>query len=205
MSLGHLLHDSQPLSTDDYTLIGKFIQSYCIADFEARRVINSLTHIRLGEPTSFALKLNEKDALEHLMACADTCTWNADLAEGIRKAAEIFVVHRQLRHIFAHWAGRKIPGHDALIFFTSSMDKQRLSKNAVMLEQHEEANIQYGLVPVSNVLQEQAKLEGHSDYLANIASQLESKAPEIARQFAQDVADGKLELRPYRLSGVNRA
>ncbi len=205
MSLGHILHDTEPLSVQDYTLIGKFIQSYCSADFEARRVINSLSYIRLGESTSFALKLNDKDTLEHLMACADSCTWNADLAEGVRKVAEIFVMHRQLRHIFAHWSGRRVPGYAALIFITKSLDKQRLPKDAVMFEQEDDANTQYSLISISNVLQEQAKLEENSKYLANIAAQLESKATDIACQFAQDIADGKLESKPYKPHEINRA
>jgi len=205
MSLGHLLHDTHPLSGEDHELIGRFVQTYCIADLEARRVINCLTHIRLGEPTTFALKLNDKDTLEHLMACADSCIWNLHLAAGIRKAAEIFVLHRHLRHMFAHWAGRRVPGHDALIFFTSSMDKQKLPKDAVKIEEEDGANMHYGLMPVSNVLQEQTKLEGHSRYLAKMAAQLEAKAAEIAQQFRQDVADGKLQPKPYTLRGVGRA
>lgn len=196
MSLGHLTQDTRPLSGQDYELIGKFIQTYCIADLEARRVINCLTHIRQGEPTAFALKLNDKDALDHLIICADNCTWNPDIAEGIRKAAEIFVLHRQLRHMFAHWAGRRIPGHDSLIFFTASFDKQKLPKDSVKIEEEEDANMQYGVMPIPNLLQEQKKLEGHAQYLANMAAQLEAKAIQIAKDFAQDVADGKLPLKP---------
>ncbi len=200
MSLRHIMNDTRPLSDQDYELIGKFIQSYCIADLEARRVINSLTHIRLGEPTSFALKLNDKDTLEHLIACADCCTWNIELAEGIRKAADIFVMHRHFRHMFAHWAGRRVPDSDVFIFFTASLSKQKLPKHAIMIEEQEDSNIQYGIMPISNLLEEQLKLEENSQYLANIAAELETKAPQIAEQFAEDVANGKLRLNPYKVN-----
>lgn len=201
MSLGHLFNSTYPLSGNDYELIGKFVQTYCVADLEARRVINCLTHIRLGTATTFALKLNDKDALAHLIACADSCIWNIELAEGIRKAAEIFVQHRHIRHMFAHWAGRRIPSHNSFIFFTASLDKQKLPQGAVLIEEDDDANIRYGLMPIPNLLEEQNKLEGHAQYLANMGRQLEAKAIQIAEQFAQDVADGKLTPKPYKVAG----
>ncbi|TLS17960.1 MAG: hypothetical protein FDZ72_11660 [Betaproteobacteria bacterium] len=201
MSLGHLMNGTHPLSGHDYELIGKFVQTYCVADLEARRVINCLTHIRLGTPTTFALKLNDKDALAHLIACADTCVWNIDLAEGLRNAAEIFVQHRHIRHMFAHWAGRRVPSHNSFIFFTASLEKQKLPQGAVLIEEDDDANVQYGLMPISNLLEEQKKLEGHAQYLASMGIQLEAKAIQIAEQFARDVADGKLALKPYKVTG----
>ncbi|MCH1909911.1 hypothetical protein MKP15_14105 [Stenotrophomonas sp. Y6] len=201
MSLSHVINDSHPLSAQDYELIGRFVQTYCFADLESRRVINHLTHIREGTPTEFALKLNDKDALDHLMACADCCTWNLDLAEGIRKAAEILTQHRHLRHMFAHWAGRRIPDHGALIFFTSSLGKQKIPTDAVIFEENDAPNMQYGLMPIASVFEELNKLEEHVKYLAAMAFQLETRAPQIAEQFAQDVADGKLVLEPYTIAG----
>lgn len=201
LSIGHLLHDTHPLSAQDYELIGAFVQTYCVADLESRRVINCLSHIRLGEPTEFALRLNDKDTLEHLVACADSCTWNSDLSVGLRRVAEIFVQHRQIRHMFAHWAGRKIPSHDALIFFTTSMDKQKMPIGSTIFESSDDANLRYGLMPRPAVVEELDKLVGHAKYLGAIAAELESKAPQIAEQFTQDVASGKIPLRPYRVAG----
>ncbi|RQU34664.1 hypothetical protein DF142_28640 [Burkholderia cenocepacia] len=66
-----------------------------------------------------------------------------------------------------------------------------------MIEEEDDANVQYGLMPVSNLLREQKKLEGHAQYIADMGRQLEAKAIQIAEQFAQDVADGKLTPRPY--------
>lgn len=194
MSLGHLLNDTQALSSHDYQLLGKFVQTYCVADLEARRMINCLTHIRTGEPTAFALRLNDKDALEHLMACADSCVWNLELAAGIRKAAEIFLQHRKFRHIFAHWAGRRIPGHDVFIFFTSSFSVQKDPAGVVKIEEQEDANVKYAIMPIANLLEEQIKLEGHSKYLANIGSQLHARVEDLAKHFAADVAAGILRV-----------
>lgn len=185
-SLGHLMNDTLPLKGRDYELIGRFVQTYCIADLEARRVINCLNHIRPGNSTTSAFKLNDKDALDHLIACADKCDWNLELAEGIRKAADIFLMHRQLRHMFAHWAGRRIPEHEVYIFFTASLGKQKLPKEAIKFEEQDDANMQYGIMPISNLLDETKKLEGHVQYLANISTQLEANAEKIAKTVAQD-------------------
>lgn len=204
MSLEHIINDTHQLNNLDYELIGRFVQTYCIADLEARRVINCLTHIRLGNPTKFALKLNDKDALDHLIACANSCVWDLELAEGIRKAAEIFVLHRQFRHMFAHWAGRRVPDHDAYIFFTASLDKQKLPKGAIKFEEDDDANIQYVVMPIPNLLDETKKLEGHVQYLANMGAQLEAKAPQIAKSVAQYVAEGRLKLKPDTLPSGGR-
>lgn len=40
MSLGHVINDSHALSAQEYELIGRFVQTYCFADLESRRVIN---------------------------------------------------------------------------------------------------------------------------------------------------------------------
>jgi hypothetical protein len=190
-SLGHVMNDTLPLEQRDYELIGKFVQTYCTGDLEARRVINALTHIRTGKSTNFALKLNDKDTLGHLEACSKECVWNLDLAEGIGKAAEIFVQHRHLRHMFTHWAGRRIAGHDVFIFFTASFGKQKPPNGAIVLEEQADANLQYCVMPISNLVEELEKLQGHARYLATIGVQLEARAPEISVQFAKDKASGR--------------
>ncbi|CAJ9473259.1 hypothetical protein WT92_20530 [Burkholderia stagnalis] len=70
-----------------------------------------------------------------------------------------------------------------------------------MIEEDDDANVQYGLMPISKLLEEQKKLEGHAQYIANMGRQLEAKAIQIAEQFAQDVADGKLTPKPYIVAG----
>lgn len=70
-----------------------------------------------------------------------------------------------------------------------------------MIENVDDAKVQYGLMPISNLLEEQKKLEGHAQYIGNMGRQLEAKAIQIAKQFAQDVANGKLTPKPYIVAG----
>lgn len=190
-SLRHVLNDTAPLEKDDYFKIGQFIQSYCFADFEARRIINLLEQIQSGKPATYALKLNDKDTIEHLKCQAEDCVWNKNVSEGLSKAAEILGVHRPIRHMFAHWSGRRIPAHDAYIFFTANLGGQKIPDGAPKFEQHEEANVQYGLMPASQLEQELEKLKEHVQYMTNIGRQLEAKVSDIAEQFKEDKKHGK--------------
>lgn len=190
-SLPHVLNDTAPLEGDDYFKIGLFIQTYCFADFEARRIINLLAQIQSGEPSSYALKLNDKDTIEHLKRHAAGCVWNEDVSEGLSKAAEILAGHRMIRHTFAHWSGRRIPDHDAYIFFTANLAGQKIPDDATKFEEHEEANTQYAVMPVSQLEQELEKLKGHVQYMTNIRRQLEAKVNDIAEQFKEDKKQGK--------------
>lgn len=190
-SLGHVLNDTIPLERDDYFRIGLFIQTYCFADFEARRIINLLEQIQSGEPTSYASKLNDKDTIEHLKRHAADCAWNKDVSEGLGKVAEILAMHRTIRHMFAHWSGRRIQGHDTYIFFTANLAGQKIPDGAPKFEQHEDANIQYGMMPVFHLEQELEKLKGHVQYMTKIGQQLEAKVTEIAEQFKEDKKQGK--------------
>lgn len=190
-SLRHVLNDTAPLERDDYFKIGLFIQTYCFADFEARRIINLLEQIQSGAPASYASKLNDKDTIEHLKRQAANCVWNMNVSEGLRKVAEILGMHRTIRHMFAHWSGRRIPGHDAYIFFTANLAGQKIPDGAPKFEQHEEPNMQYGLMPVSHLEQELEKLKGHVQYMTNIGRQLEAKVSDIAEQFEEDKKQGK--------------
>lgn len=189
-SLKHPLNDTSALEGDDYFKIGLFIQSYCFADLEARRLINLLEQVQSGKPSSYALKLNDKDTIEHLRRHAKECVWHTEISEGLVKAADILGMHREIRHKFAHWAGRRIAGHDAYIFFTANLAGQKVPDDAPRLEQAEDANMQYVLMSVSLLEQELEKLRGHVEYLARIGHQLELKVGEIAGQFKNDKAQG---------------
>lgn len=190
-SLRHPLNDTRPLQRDDYFKIGLFIQSYCFADLEARRLINLLDQIQTGRPTSYALKLNDKDTIDHFKSHAARCVWNKEVMNGLGKVADILGAHRKIRHMFAHWAGRRIDGHPVYIFFTANLAGQKIPDGAPILEQSDEANIQYGLMPIPHLERELEKLKGHIEYMANIGHQLEAKVFEIAKQFSEDRKQGK--------------
>ncbi|WP_164271197.1 hypothetical protein [Stenotrophomonas sp. B1-1] len=190
-SLPHVLNDTAPLERDDYFKIGLFIQTYCFADLEARRIINLLEQIQSGKPASYALKLNDKDTIAHLKRHAAECVWNKDISEGLGNAAEILDMHRTIRHMFAHWSGRRIPAHDAYIFFTANFAGQKIPDGTPKFEEHEEANMQYALMPIPNLEQELEKLKGHVQYMTNIGRQLEAKVSDIAEQFREDRNQGK--------------
>ncbi len=184
-SLGHVLNDSINLEPQDYELIGEFVQAYCVADLEARRGINALSHVHTGVPTDYALKLNDKDAIDHLERRAKEWEGQMEVKEGLLMVVDILRGHRHLRHVFAHWAGRRVPKYDALIFFSANLGGHKIPEGAIKYESVEGANMQYGLVPLKSVRDELEKLQGHTLYLINIGRQLEENADRIAQDFAR--------------------
>jgi len=184
-SLGDPLNDSSPLLPSDYQLFGQFVQAYCIADFEARLAINALKQARCGAATDYALRLNDKDVIEHLRIRAEEWEGEIEVREGLIKVADILGGHRHLRHIFAHWAGRRVSNHNAFIFFTASLGNQKIAEGAEFFEETDRANVQYCLVPIAAVVEELAKLQGHVQYLASMGRQASAQVEAIAEVFAR--------------------
>lgn len=183
-SLGHVLNDSAPLIANDYQLIGRFVQAYCIADLEARMAINALNQTHTGIATDYALRLNDKDVIDHLERGAQEWQGEPEVREGLLMVVAILRGHRHLRHMFAHWAGRRIPKHDAYIFFTASLGNQKIGEGEDFFEQVEGANIRYGVIPIDKLVEELNKLQGHVQYLTNMGRQIAAQVEAIAGHFA---------------------
>lgn len=177
------MNDSIGLASIDYELIGRFVQAYCVADLEARMTINALSQSRTGVATNYALKLNDKDTIDHLKRCAEQWEGEMEVREGLLMVVDILKGHRHLRHMFAHWAGRRVPKHDAYIFFSASLGNQKISEGADFFETSEDSNMQYGLVPIAKLIDELGKLQGHVQYLTNIGRQIAAQAEAISQQF----------------------
>lgn len=174
-----------------------------MADFEARMAINALAHTHTGTPTDYALRLNDKDTIDHLQLRAEEWEGEPEVREGILMVVEILRGHRHLRHMFAHWAGRRVPKHDAYVFFTASLGSQKIDEDADFFERNENANMQYGLIPIKKLVEELEKLEGHVQYLTNIGRQIAAQAEAIAQHFAQGRSERGVAPRTMSKSQIN--
>ena len=162
------------LTDADMLVMGKFIQLYCYGDLNARRIIDALRLAAIGPNAMNASRLQDAQVFPKLREAADLL-WDSNLKEGLHKAAETIELHRTHRHTFAHWAARRIPGHDALIVF---------SKNAREAERRDgiapqPTEMKYGIVPMEGFKSELPKLEGHTLYLAESASHVETHIEEF--------------------------
>jgi hypothetical protein len=100
---------------DDVVLIGKIAMLYSYIDFNLRRMIEVLDHAKALPPvwSRKTAKMHLSDVETVLETASDTAPNNA-LA--LRRIKEF----RKLRNLLAHFAVKRFPAEDALVFVTKS-------------------------------------------------------------------------------------
>lgn len=179
----NFVSDTMRLSHDDYALIGRFIQAYCVADFEARRVISAMRDIS-GATGLDAAQLSDKDTITHLSLCAKAWKVGENVAEGASKAADILSLHHDIRHTFSHFAGRRMRSDDIFVFLSTSKRHNKL-KHGIEVDSDTDGDAYVRVMPVNSVQEELAKLEGHGQYLASLGSFLREQATALRSEHAE--------------------
>lgn len=113
------LPDLLPLEREDMFLIGAFVQVFNFIELDLRRSIEAFCAAGLITPkkqfhTSELVEL-VKNAVSQLDRVAP------ELSDTLGKLDEI-EFRRPFRNLLAHWAARRVPGHDAIVLL--SMDKK---------------------------------------------------------------------------------
>ncbi|ARZ00771.1 hypothetical protein AXW41_07195 [Yersinia ruckeri] len=124
--------DLDNLSKEDFCLLGMYIQTYNFIELNIQRIFIQLLDaeviclIQKGKKTK---KVDFHFMIEKLKSSLSEIEPNLnDRMEVIDRLNEI-VYRRSHRNIIAHWAGKKIPGKDAFVFFTSDLeDMKRVKK-----------------------------------------------------------------------------
>ena len=106
------------LTNEDFMILGKYIQMYCFIELNIRRLFNSIVSTELFEIKSKG-RVNIPFILDKLIELVgDNLVESSKVDEIIGKLKEI-KFRRDYRNIFAHWAAKKIPNEDGIIFFAS--------------------------------------------------------------------------------------
>lgn len=167
------------LTSEDMTLTGTVVQTFNFTDINARRIIDSLRHAALGPQKQNGGVLQDAQVYEKLIEAAELLPPYAGLRKDLIKAAKTFQMHHALRHSFAHWAMRRIPGHDALFMMTyNAQEGER--RNGKRTDPHE---LTYGVMPLAPVRSELKKLEGHGQFLATAAARIYNEMDEFKAHF----------------------
>lgn len=169
MSADNWLENTDVLSQKDFSLIGRFIQIYCIADFNARRVIDVMREIRTGQKDNFASTLNEVDVLLHLRRSGEMWMGREDVREALTNLVNLLEMHRQFRHYFAHWVVRRVKGVDVFLILTKSAENP--SKRGGIRQDVDKAT--YAVFMADTLRDEMVKLIEQGEFLAKFASFLE--------------------------------
>jgi hypothetical protein len=174
------INQTQNLNQADVAMIGTVIQLYCYADFNARRIIDVLRHAATGKPRSVS-RLQDAQVFPSLENLVREHLWDGHLKDGLLIAASTVEMHRLHRHNFAHWIARRVKGADALVMF--SMNAREAERRDGIPQQPKEAK--FGVLPLVGFNDEIRKLQGHTNYLARTAADLENNVDELQREIAR--------------------
>jgi hypothetical protein len=168
------LDKSEDLRKADFEMIGKLIQVYCHGDYSSRRIIDALRDAKLDDSKRNASKLQDAQVWEKLAEAAQYLP-TSNLRDGIEKAQRTFQLHKQHRHNFAHWAARKVPKQEALIFFSKNY-KEAKRRDGNEIDSYQS---KYGIISLPDFILELEKLQGHAQFLAQSATYIENNLEEI--------------------------
>jgi hypothetical protein len=179
----YYLNKTAPLTDADFAFMGRFIQSYCYADLNARRIIDYIRSAALGPDKKNAGILQDAQVFPKLREVAEMLP-TGDLREGLIKAANLLEMQVVHRHQFAHWATRRIVGHNVLVMFTknSREGEKRLGGKP------EPDALTYGLVPLGPWSNELPILEANGRYLAEIAADIALDLSAYKKHFDEEKA-----------------
>lgn len=158
-----------PPTNDDFALFGKFIQTYCFADLNVRRLLEALNARVFSNPSVNPYRLNDTDLLQHLRTAVGQSLWKPNIASGLTIAIDILEMHRIHRNHFAHWAVKRYAELD--VFVMLSLNAREADRRGIVKEGDSAAA--FGLVPIATVKDELRKLVGHCDYIARLVVAIE--------------------------------
>lgn len=164
--------ETSPCGKEEFFQIGAFIQAYCAADYNARRIIDAVRLLSKPPLPRIASGLNDADVYLHLRRCCESDFVEDQVKGDVMKAVETLEMHRHLRHHFAHWVAREVNKYKAFVCLTA---KQGDPKKHGGIELSDGASM-YAIIPRRILMDETAKIAGHADYLAQIAAYLENKS-----------------------------
>jgi hypothetical protein len=100
---------------DDHVLVGRFVMLYSYIDFDLRRMIEVLDHANKlpAKRAGKSAEMSIGDVETMLETMPDTSQANAAAFGRIRE-------FRKLRNLVAHFAIKRFPNEDALVFITKS-------------------------------------------------------------------------------------
>ncbi|WP_232298347.1 hypothetical protein [Erwinia typographi] len=122
------------LTSEDFMLLGKYIQMYCFIELNIHRLFNNLKSTGLFK-TKSKDRVNVPYILDKLIELvSDNLVESSKVDETIDKLKEI-KFRRDYRNIFAHWAAKRIPNEDGMIFLqvTPKIIKKHLREKLILV------------------------------------------------------------------------
>ncbi|GEM_PF-2031602 len=161
------VHELWNLTNEDFMLLGKYIQMYCFIELNIHRLFNKLesTGVIKRKPKG---KVNIPYIIGKLIELVnDNLVESSKSDEVIDKLQEI-KYRRDFRNIFAHWAAKRIPNEDGMVFFAS--DAQDYKK---VFEGKISADIAaYVVFDVADIRRLVVHLSGYEEWIARFYAEI---------------------------------
>ncbi|EPY9769034.1 hypothetical protein ACXH7K_002014 [Klebsiella variicola] len=148
-------------------LLGKYIQMYCFIELNIHRLFNKL--VSEGVIT---IKTNKKVSVPYILDKLIDLV-NLNLVESSRvddviaKLKEI-KYRRDYRNIFAHWAAKKIPNEDGMIFFTGDA----LDYKKVLNKKIDPQTVAYTIFDVADIRGLVNHINDYEEWLAHFYAEI---------------------------------
>jgi len=107
------------LTNEDCMILGKYIQMYCFIEMNIHRLFNSIESAGLFEIKSKG-RVNVPYILDKLIELVGENLVESSKVDGTISMLKEIKLRRDYRNIFAHWAAKRIPNEDGMIFFASN-------------------------------------------------------------------------------------
>lgn len=133
------LTDLEPLQAPDYQLIGAFIQVFNFIEFNLRRSLEVHARAELLEP-SIARRhsqIHQADLVKRAKAAVSRMDPTVEDIPATHSKLDEIEFRRTFRNLLAHWAARRIPGEDAIVFLSKDgRDDKRISGEETVGHDH---------------------------------------------------------------------
>lgn len=117
---GDALSKLEPLTGADAALIGQLIQSFNFLEFNLRRSIEIFSHA--GLITASKKNRHSSELAQTVKTGVMAMGLDVATANVICQTLDDIELHRDIRNHLAHWAAKRIKGHDAL--YLMSLDQK---------------------------------------------------------------------------------
>lgn len=161
------VHELSNLTSEDFMLLGQYIQMYCFIELNIHRLFNKLESAGLVKVRTKG-RVNIPYILDELVKLvSENLIESSRIDEVIGKLKEI-KFRRDYRNIFAHWAAKRIPNEDGMIFFASdALDYKKVFEREI------NADIAaYVVFDVADIRGLVAHLTGYEEWMAHFCAEI---------------------------------
>jgi hypothetical protein len=169
---------TENLTNDDYILIAKFIQGYCFADYNARRVLDALREAELGARWQSSGRSQDAQIFSMLADTAERLP-HFEIQKSIIEAAKKIEEHREHRNMLAHLAARRIVDYDCFLLFSKNSKESKRNYEV----EHEKDEFTYGFMHVPSIKGILDELELHMKNIASAAHSIKMNMQKYEKIF----------------------